>query len=225
MNISQTHDFINELTSKERGGYNTPAEIDAALDRASLTMFEYYRPIYAKSIEAKEALSPFRRKYNYTTNSTGEISISTGFDFTHLLAIDVMVNDPDTPSGFDPNRRYKVEFPNEDELAERRNSQNNQPTRTAPIADIVGIGWYNLYPEVTHSGSIYYLKRPATPVFGYTQAGRQITYDPLTSTQLEWTEPYLNNVIFLAARFLGVNLNNEYLTQIMTQFLQENNNE
>lgn len=221
MNISEIHDFIDLITSKERGGFNTPAEKDAALDRASLSLFEFYRKVYATSIEAKEALSAFRRKYDYTTNGTGEISISTGFDFTHLLGMDVMVNDPTAPSGFNPDRRFDVEFPNEDELANRKNSQTNPPTRTAPIADIVGVGWYNLYPEVVHSGTIYYLIRPPKPVFGYSQSGRTITYDPNTSTQLLWTEPWQNTVIFLAIRFLGVNLNSEVLNQIMNQFLSE----
>ena len=221
MNISEIHDFIDLITSKERGGFNTPEEIDDALGRASMVHFSYYRPRYAKDIVAKEALSPFRRKYNYTTNGTGEISISTGFDFAHLLAMDVMRNDADAPSGFDADRRYDVEFPNEDELAQRKNSQTNPPTRTAPIADIVNVGWYNLYPQVVHAGTIYFLKVPATPVYGYSQAGRVITYNPATSTQLEWTEPYLNSVIFLAIRFLGVNLNNEMLNQIMSQFLSE----
>lgn len=221
MNISEIHNFLDLITSQERGGFNTPAEKDEALDRASLTVFEFYKPRYAKNIEAKEALSPFRRKYDYTTNGTGEISISTGFDFVHLLAMDVVVVDPDTPSGYDENRRWDVEFVNEDELAQRRNSQTNPPTATAPIADVLNIAWYNLYPQQVHTGTIYYLKRPAKPVYGYTQVGRVITYNPATSTQLEWTEPYLNMVIFVALRFLGINLDNEILTNIMTQFLSE----
>lgn len=221
MNISEIHDFIDIITSKERSGFNTPAEKDSALDRASLSLFEFYKKVYSTSIEAKEALSPFRRTYNYTTNGTGEISISTGFEFAHLLAMDVMVNDPNTLSGFDANRRHDVTFPAEDELARRRNSQTNPPTRTAPIADIVNIAWYNLYPQVVHAGTIYYLKMPTKPVYGYTQSGDNITYNPATSVQLEWTEPWLNILIFLALRFLGINLNNEILTQIMTNFLNE----
>lgn len=219
MNISEIHDFIDLITSKERGGFNTIEEVDSALDRASLTLFEFYRKVYAKSIEAKEALSPFRAKYDYTTNGTGEISISSGFDFVHLLAMDVMQNEPDAPSGFNPDRRYPVMFPNEDELADRLNSQIKQPTRTSPIADILGVGWYNLYPEVVHSGTIYYLTRPNKPVFGYTQSGRSIVYNPLTSTQLQWTEPYLNKVIWISLRYLGVNLDNDKLVQYAADFL------
>lgn len=221
MTLDQIQDFIDDMTAQERGGFNTYAEKDAALDRASMVMFSFYRKIYATSIEAKEALSPFRVKYDYTTNGAGEITLSSGQEFVTLLSFDVMVNDPDAPSGFNADRRYPVSFPNEDELADRLNSQTKQPTRTAPIADIEDVGWYNLYPQVVHSGTIRFLKRPAKPVFGYSQVGRVITYDPNTSTQLEWTEPYLNDVIFLALRFLGVNLNNEYLNQVMTQFLSE----
>lgn len=221
MNISQIHDFIDLITSKERGGLNTPAEKDAALYRASMSLFAFYRPIYSKNIEAKEALAPFRGKYDYTTNGLGEITLSSSLVFSKLLAIDVMVNDPNTASGFDPNRRHDVEFPTEDELAQRRNSQTNPPTRTAPIADIVGVGMYNLYPQVVHSGTLYYLKEPVRPVYGYTESGRTITYNPSISVQLEWVEPYLNLVIFLSLRFLGINLQNEILTQIMTEFLSE----
>lgn len=213
MNLGEIHDFIDIITSQERGGFNTPAEKDAALDRANMTLFEHYRPIYATSIEAKEALSPFRVKYDYTTNGTGEITLSSGQEFVRLLGMNVMVTDSTTPSGFDPDRRYPVEFVNEDELADRLNSQNKQPTRTAPIADTHGIGWYDLYPQVVHAGTMYFLKRPQKPIYVYNQVGRVITYDANASQQLLWTEPYINEVIFLALAYLGVNLSNEKLIE------------
>jgi hypothetical protein len=219
MNISEIHDFIDLITSQERGGFNTPAEKDAALDRANLTLFEYYRPIYATSIEAKEALSPFRVKYDYTTSGQGQITLTSGQEFVRLLSMDVMVSDSTTPSGYNSDRRYPVEFVNEDELANRLNSQNKQPTATAPVADTLGIGWYDLYPEQVHSGTMYFLKRPQKPIFAYTQSGRQIVYNAAASQQLLWTEPYLNSVIFLAIRLLGVNLDSEMLNKTMNQFL------
>lgn len=222
MTIAEIHDFIDLITSQERGGFNSPAEKDSALDRANLTLFEYYRPIYATSIEAKEALAPFRVEYDYTTSSTGQITLTSGQEFVRLLAMNVMVSDPDTPSGFNSDRRYPVEFVNEDELANRLNSQNKQPTATAPIADTHGIGWYDLYPEQVHSGTMYFLKRPQKPIYGYSQSGRVITYNPTTSQQLLWTEPYLNKCIFLSLRYLGINLDNEKLVALATQFVNTN---
>lgn len=222
MNISEIHDFIDLITSQERGGFNTPAEKDSALDRANLTLFEYYRLIYATSIEAKEALAPFRVKYDYTTSGTGQITLTSGQEFVRLLAMDVMVSDSTTPSGYNSDRRYPVMFPNEDELASRLNSQNKQPTATAPIADTHGVGWYDLYPEQVHSGTMYFLKRPQQPIFAYTQSGRAITYDAANSQQLLWSEPYLNKVIFLALRYLGINLDNDKLVAIATEFVNTN---
>jgi hypothetical protein len=220
MNISEIHNFIDIVTSKERGGFNTPAEKDAALDMASITLLNFYKPLYATSIEAKEALSPFRVKYNYTTNSTGQITLSSAAQFVHLLAMDVVVADSDAPVGF-TNRRYPVSFPNEDEFADRQNSQTKQPSATSPIADIVDIGMYDLYPQITHTGTIYFLKRPAVPVYGYTQSGRAITYDPNASTQLEWGEPYLQKVILLAIRYLGINLDSDKLFAYTTELIKE----
>lgn len=219
MTIEDVHNFIDLITFQERGGYNTLAEIDSALDRASLTLFEYFRPLYAKDITAKEALSPFRVKYPFSTDGAGRITLTSGQLFVSLLAMEVEVYDADAPSGYNPTRTYDVTFPNEDELAERKNSQNDPPLATAPIADIVGVGWYNLFPAQVHSGNIYFLKRPAKPVFGYTQVGRVITYNSVTSTDLEWTEPYLNKVIFMSLKYLGSNLDNEALIKTMDNFI------
>ena len=221
MNISEIHDFINILTSQERSGFNTPAEIDAALDRASLSLFNFYRPLYAKDIVAKEALSPFRVLYDFTTDGLGRITLTTGQNFVSLLAMEVDIYDADTLSSLNPIRTYDVEFPNEDELADRKRSQINPPKQYAPIADTLGVGWYNLFPQQVFNGRMYFLKRPAKPVFSYTQSGRVITYVSATSTQLEWTEPYLNTVIFLSLRYLEINLNNEQLVEQMTKFLSE----
>lgn len=221
MNISEIHDFIDLMTSQERGGFSTPAEIDSALDRASMSYFSFYRPKYAKDITAKEALSPFRVKYPFTTDGQGRITLTAGQLFISLLAMEVEVYDPDTASSYNPTRTYDVQFPNEDELAERKNSHIDPPKTTAPIADIVGVGWYNLYPQQVHSGNVYFMKRPAVPLFSYSQVGRVITYLPNSSVQLEWTEPYLNDVIFLALRYLGINLDNDKLVNEMTNFLKE----
>jgi hypothetical protein len=43
-------------------------------------------------------------------------------------------------------------------------------------------------------------------VFGYTQSGRTITYSSGTSTQLEWKQNDLMNVIVIALQYIGINL-------------------
>jgi hypothetical protein len=45
-------------------------------------------------------------------------------------------------------------------------------------------------------------------VYGYTQVpgSRTITYDNATSTQLEFTDVYINNIISIALKFWGINM-------------------
>jgi hypothetical protein len=64
------------------------------------------------------------------------------------------------------------------------------------------------------------LRRPATPVLGYTQSGRTVTYDPNTSTQLEFTDVYINNIISRALKFRSINMAEQDIqqfAQIQTQ--------
>ena len=63
-----------------------------------------------------------------------------------------------------------------------------------------------MFPAQGYAGTLYYLKRPAKPVLGYTLVSRVITYDSGTSTQLEWDDEEINNVVFKAMQLLGVNL-------------------
>jgi hypothetical protein len=221
MNISEIHEFIRLIFKKERGGFNTSAQIDQALHRASLSTFSKYKPIYSLSVEAKEALSPFRGKYPFTTNSAGEIAIPSNQNMVHLLSMMVSVSDSNAATyGFNQTRKWKVSFPTEDEIPDRLNSQNRRPTSTQPIADIFGINSYKLYPEQVHTGEIMFLKQPVAPVFAYTQTGRSIVYNSAGSTQLEWQEPYLNDVIFSAIRYLGLNLGDDKLVQYATELVK-----
>ena len=70
-----------------------------------------------------------------------------------------------------------------------------------------------LFPDQPQSGKVYYFKRPAVPKFAYTQSGRTITYDAGNSTQLDWNEADLNNVIIEALSYLGLNMQSPDVVQ------------
>ena len=110
----------------------------------------------------------------------------------------------------------------EDELPARRNSQLLAPSATRPIGIERASGSFKLYPEQVHAGTLRFFRRPAAPVFSYTQSGREIVYDVNTSTQLEWTEPYVNKVVLKALMFMGVNLDNPMLQQLGLALPQNN---
>lgn len=207
MNISEIHLFIATVLDQEQAGYFTPATIDEALDRSSMWHFNDYKKRYASDVDAYEALAPFKNSIDYSTSSIGVYAVPGANNYLQLLSMDVSVMD----AGLGSARRWPVEIVKEDEVAQRRNSQMLPVSATKPIGVETASGTFKLYPEQVHAGTIRFLRRPAKPVFAYTQVGRVITYDSGNSTQLEWTEPYLNQVIFKAIQFLGINLGSEQL--------------
>jgi hypothetical protein len=223
MTIDKIHSRINFIRDQETGGYNTPAEIDLALDMGSIWCFNDYASVYAVNQTAKEALSPFIYLLDFTTDSTGVYVINSNLNFLKLLSMDVVVNDPASPSYVQGHNRYfPVDIPGEDEVANRINSQLNPPGATAPVCIVTGQGAYKLYPAQVHAGKLRFLRRPAAPVFGYTEAGRVITYNSGTSTQLEWNDMFINKVIAKALNILGVNLDNDKLVAYGLQWPKEN---
>lgn len=216
MNISEIHDDINRILDQEQAGYFPPADIDAFLDRGSMWLFNRYRREYAGSVDAYEALAPFKATpLDYSTNGSGVYAIAGNLNYAQLLGVDVSVVDAGTGQA----RRWPVEIIKEDELASRRNSQLLAPSATLPIALETASGAFKFYPEQVHAGTFRFFRRPAVPVFAYTQVGRTITYVSGSSTQLEWTEPYQSKVVGLALYYMAVNLDNPALQKIALEMI------
>jgi hypothetical protein len=108
----------------------------------------------------------------------------------------------------------------QDELPYALTSQLRTVSTSKPIAKDRSTG-FQLYPQVLQTGFYNYLRRPATPVLGYTQTGRAITYNPNTSTQLEFTDVYINNIIARALKFWGINMAEQDIQQFAQLQTQE----
>lgn len=211
-NISDIHNFIDFIIMKERGAFITPEEIDEALDAGQLTQFAIYFAPYGQNQTIHDALRPFRIYYPFTSASDGSVTFPS--DYLHMLG------SPFTVYG---STIYSVNFVNEDEWVNAVRSQLRPNTLGNPIARDTSTG-FALNPQQQQIGFFTYLKRPAIPVYGYTQVGRVITYDPLTSTQLEWSDIYINAIIGQALKYLGVNLTEEQILQYGDQMSAENTN-
>ena len=85
---------------------------------------------------------------------------------------------------------YSVKMTNEDELADRLNSQINPPIASAPVGVMLRRKFIQLYPiNTAYNGFVNYMRRPKKPVYGYSVVGgRSIVYEPDNSVQLEWKE-------------------------------------
>lgn len=207
-NINDIYNQMLFIVRKERGVFVTVNEAMQTLDNAQLEATEEWFSTYGATQIIHDAIRKLRVQKSFTSDSTGLVTFDA--DYLHLIG------GAYTVSGSTINN---VRFLNEDELALALKSQLRAVSTSNPIAIDASVG-FRLYPASTQSGFYNYLRRPATPVLGYTQSGRTITYDPNTSTQLEFTDVYINNIISRALKFWGINMAEQDIqqfAQIQTQ--------
>ena len=207
MNLNDIFNFLNFYINKFTGSYYTVEELEDVLDFGQLALYSDLKPKYATSQLIKDALSPFRETYNFTTQVSGYV-IVPATDYMDLLDIQMY---------FQVSNRtiyYPVKLYNEDERADRLNSQLDPVTITSPIGEQTAHKTFRLYPVNAYNGNVSYLRRPVKPVFGYnTISGRVIVYDSATSTQLEWRESEIPMVIIKALSSLGINIGSQEVQQ------------
>lgn len=203
MDLEDIFALLNFYINKNTGSYYTVSELEQMLDSAQLSVYADYKSKYATSQLIKEILAPFKTTYNFTTLVSGYV-IVPATDYLDLLDIQIY---------FQVSNRtiyYPVKLYNEDERADRLNSQLDPVTVTSPIGEQTAPKTFRLYPASAYNGNVTYLRRPVAPVFGYNLiSGRVIVYNSSTSTQLEWRQSELNLVIIKALNGIGINLRAE----------------
>lgn len=217
MTIKEIHDFIFFILDKEITGMPTHGEVDQALDRASIETFKNMLPFYNISQTYTDALAPFKTTYVFTNGSSENGIVTMPSSYMRFLSLMVMVYDNET----EENKYEACEFVNADEIAERTKSQLRPLSIQKPVAHWTGKGQFQLFPNKPNTGKCIYLRRPARPVYAFTQSGRTVSYQSGSSTQLEWGEIETNTVIYRALQLLGVNLSDEKMIQYTQLKAQE----
>lgn len=231
MNIKEIHDVIYFYLNKAQQGFVSHEEIDSVLDRSQMAIFNRYHanPMiytipgrkesfgYGDSQRMDDALSPFKASYTFTTSDTPGGVITLPTNYMHLIALQTT----QFVTSLGRNVVNPVQVLAEDELIERLESQVLPVTLFEPICIMNAQKKIQLFPEQPQSGKVYYFKRPAVPKFAYTQSGRTVTYDAANSTQLEWNEADINNVISEALAYYGLNLQSADVVQFAQMKIQE----
>lgn len=223
MNIKEIHDIILFYLNKQQQGFVSHEEIDAVLDRGQMSIFNMYHANpkiytipgdkgsfgYGDNLRMDDSLSPFKKTYTFTTGDTPGGVITLPADYMHMIA----VSTTQYVSALGRNVTNPVQILNEEELVERLESQVIPVSMDDPICIMSAQKKIQLFPDQPQSGKVYYFKRPAVPKFAYTQSGRTITYDAGNSTQLEWNEADINNIIIQALAYFGLNLQSADVVQ------------
>jgi len=216
--IQEVVDYLNFFVNKKNGSWYSPAEACEILDRGQLALYSDLKARYATSQYVKDALSPFRDSYNFTTTVSGTITVPSNTNYLDLLDIQIYYQIS--------NRTIyaPIKLANEDERANRLSSQRDPVTATSPLGEQIGERTFRLYPAGTaYNGTVTFLKRPVKPVMAYTViSGRVIVYDSAGSTQLQWRESEINSVVLKALQTLGINLSANEIAEWGNQKSQQN---
>lgn len=211
MNLQIAYDRLNFWINKKTGAWYSPEELDDTTDSGQMSLYADLQPLYATSERIKDALAPFRRKWDFTPADTisGIIPIPSNLDFLNLLDVRITYD----ISG--RTRHISLEFPNEDELSTRLDSQIDPVTITSPIGEIESKLYIRTHPTGTgYNGTVTFLRRPIKPHFVYTTISeRVVVYDNVASTQLEWPENWINALLLKALNSIGINLDDQEVQQ------------
>lgn len=207
MNISEAFEFLNFWINKKTGAWYTISELELLVDRGQISYYTDIKPRYATSQLVKDILSPFKETYNFTAQVSGYVIIPDD-NYLDLLDIQIWFTISDRTT------YYPVKLVNEDERANRLNSQISPVTVTSPIGEQTAPKTFRLYPASAYNGNVTYLRRPVAPVFGYSVISeRVIVYNPNTSTQLEWRDTEIVPILLKSLQSVGVNLTSAEVSQ------------
>jgi len=227
MNIKEAVDYLNFWIRKERGAFYTIEESVNIIDLAQNAYFNDIMPKYATSQIVKDTLQPFKETLTFSpaTTTNGRITIN---DINYYDLLDCSISF--IQDGRD--QFYSIKMTNEDELADKLNSQINPPIPTAPVGQMFTtrdalqnvLYQIQLYPRQNiYEGFIHYMRKPIKPVYAYNVVGgRVIVYNPANSVQLEWRSNDVNKILLKALLSIGINLSDQEVSQFAEMKSQEN---
>ena len=200
MNLNDAFEFLNFWINKKTGAWYTIPELESVCNRGQTAYYSDIKSKYATSQEIKDTLSPFREVYNFTTLVSGYV-IVPATNYLDLLDIQIYFQVSDR------RMYYPVKLVNEDERAERLNSQIDPVTVTSPIGEQTAPRTFRLYPAAAYNGNVTYLRQPVDVIFGYSVvSSRVIVYNPGTSTQFEWKSTDIVPILLKGLESIGINL-------------------
>lgn len=193
--IELAHEIIKEQIRKYSGGYKSPGEIDNALYRG---LMDFYNGLFFPKINSQE-LSRYLKEQVCNISTSNVFSLNPDFNKPSIIKSVVGAN------------IYEGDILEEREYLDRLNSSILTPDLEHPIARIKG-NEIEFFPSDEGNFILSYYRSPVEPVFAYTvSGGRNITYNPIGSVDLDINPNSLNGVVSGALGYLGISLKEEGL--------------
>ena len=216
MTIDQVYKFIDFTIKKSNaGGYLTPDEFNLIINRAQIQYFNklygnqndyrYDRPVpkiaYALTEKISNSLSVFLSDSTVLTiDANGQTTIPN--DLFQTVSITKTID------GIE-NEITRVE---QDRVANNLTSEYDAPDTKYPIYSQLRTK-FQFYPKNLATANLYYLRKPTDMVWAYTTVSQRPVYDAANSVQPLWKSMDMNEIIYIALSYVGVNLKDGELSQ------------
>jgi hypothetical protein len=216
MTIDQVYKFVDFIIKKSNsGGYLTPDEFNLIINRAQIQYFNklygnqndyrYDRPVpkiaYAITEKISNSLSPFLSDSTaLVVDGNGQVNIPS--DLFQTVSI------THTIDGIE----YEITRVEQDRIANNLSSYYDAPTSDFPIYSQLRTK-FQFYPKNLATASLFYLKKPTDMVWGYTTVSGRPVYNSGTSVQPLWKDMDMNEIIYIALSYIGVNLKDPDVSQ------------
>ncbi len=215
VNVNYFKQFSEYLSNKSQAGATiSPSQFNQVANQAQLQLFENDFETFLQSGSVSEYLKTFLK--NKTTSVPVDGTLPYPSDFQHASSI---------RSYFVRPGQLSTEIP----VVEVKNtswgnistSQLQQPTKRFPKYSEFGDG-IRFLPKLIGTVMLDYFKTPTPPVWGYTKIANQPVYNSATSTNFDWSEFSLNEIMGIYLTMIGINIKDGDLAQWSQQFKQEN---
>lgn len=202
MTINEMRQRFLVLKREGRSRYYTPEEIDSFLNDASNDKFNEEKRLFELNGFISDNLRNFKTSATITLTA-GLGDLPANYDYRTNAA---------TISGTPALNNLKVEIVPEGEWIERLADPIDVVSATRPICAIRE--QVQVSPSTIASIKLFYLKRPATMVFGYTEDGDgNPVYNSGTSTQCDWPSTCHMDIVLRALSYAGIAMPDQVMMQ------------
>jgi len=216
MTIDQVFKFVDFIIKKSNsGGYLTPDEFNLIINRAQI---QYFNKLYGNQNDYRYDRPVPKIAYAITEKISNSLSVFLSDSTTLTIDANGQVNIPSdlfqtvsltkTISGID----YEITRVEQDRVANNLTSAYDAPDTEFPIYTQLRTK-FQFYPKNLGSANLYYLKKPTDMVWAYTIVSNRPQYDAANSVQPLWKDMDMNEIIYIALSYVGINLKDGEVSQ------------
>ena len=233
INVNSVYEFLQFISNKSQSGFLTPKDFNKSISRA---VYELITKRYHNVKQQKpdgSSMVGFEQNQKITDDLRYLIVVNEAYkvnngiitlpnDYLHLSTISYVRNDLDK-EGELKSDLINFSILRDSELAAQLSSvlfgkriKNGKLGVARFIGDKIEI-----FPKTISTVKLVYLRKPKTPIWGFNVVNNKPVYSASKSTDIELPEDCMNELVFMCASYLGMNLREAELVQYSETLKQQ----